>query len=99
MFKWMRNSNTDQPIDEQIELVLQEMTAAGVSSQEYPTYIKYLEQLSGIKAKRRRVPVSRDTMAYVFGNVVITLIIVVYEEKHVITSKAIGQLMKPRLDT
>lgn len=88
----MLTNDADAPIDEQITSILDEMTVVGVSSDDYPKYIGYLERLSAIKAKRRRDPLSRDAIAHIFGNLMGILIIVGYEQKHVLSSRAFEQL-------
>lgn len=92
--RWMLTNDSDTPIDEQITIVLGEMSSVGVSSDQYPKYMEYLERLNGIKAKRRRDPVSRDVVAQIFGNLMGILIIVAYEQKNVITSRAFGELIR-----
>lgn len=96
--KWKWWEQEPEPsIDEQITAVLNEMTKVGVDSPEYKTYMKYLERLNGMKAKNRKSPVSSDMVVQVCGYLAGVLIIVIYEEKHVITSKAFGDLPRPKL--
>lgn len=91
----MRNPfkiEVDTPLDEQITSVLNEMSTFGVDSEEYPTLLSHLERLYELKAKTRPEPVSRETMAVIVGNLTGILIIVAYEQHHVITSKAMNQI-------
>ena len=78
------------PLDEQIDAVLKSMTMATPESEEYDTLLKHLERLNELKTKQRRAPVSMDTLANVGGTLLGILMIVVYEQKHVWTSKAFG---------
>lgn len=91
----MRNpfkDDIDRALDSQIQKVLDEMDIYGVSEPEYPTKLSYLERLHDIRSKARPEKVSRDTVAAVLGNLAGILLIVAYEQKHVLTSKAIGQI-------
>lgn len=90
------NGKKAEALDEQIEAVLNEMREVGVTSEEYPTLMRYLEQLNEIKAKQRRDPVSRDTIALIVGGMIEVLIIVAYEQKNVLTSKALGLVIRPK---
>lgn len=84
------------PIDDQIKAILDEMQEIGVYSDDYPTMMTYLQQLNEIKAKGRRDRISRDTFAIVGGNLLGILLIVAYEQKHVMTSKGFSQLIRPK---
>lgn len=87
---------TDTSLDEQIGMVLQEMRSVGVNSDRYPVLMEYLERLNGLKVKNRQEPVSRDTIALVVGNLLGILLIVAYEQKHVIESRGFAQLIRPK---
>ena len=84
------------PVDALIDAVLEEMHKIGVTSDEYQKMMTYLERLYEIKAKDRQPPVSRDTIAIVAGNLLGILVIVAYEQKHVMTSKGFSQIIRPR---
>ena len=83
------------PLDPEIDAVLEEMQRVGVASAEYPKLMTYLAKLHEIKARDRQEPVSRDTMAMVAGNLLGILLIVTYEQKHVLTSKGLMQIIRP----
>ena len=83
-------------LDLQIDAILQEMEKIGVKSDEYPKMVTYLERLHELKAEERRPPVSRDTIALIAGNLAGILLIVAYEQKHVMNSKALPQILRPR---
>lgn len=85
-------------IDKQIQMVLVEMDDVGVESNRYPELITHLERLHDLKAKKRRDPVSRNTWAIIGGNLLGILIIVAYEQKHVITTKAQNMIIRPKMD-
>ena len=86
---WRKSSVVDEPIDR----VLTEMNTYGPDSPEYDKLVRYLERLNDVKAnERQHFVVSPDTIAIVLGNLVGILIIVAYEQKHVMTSKAMGYI-------
>lgn len=86
----------ETPVDVQIEFILNEMTLLGPDDEKYPNMLSLLERLYKLKAEKCRPPVSRDTIALIAGNLLGILLIVIYEEKHVLTSKGMNQLIKPR---
>ncbi len=67
-----------------------------VYSDEYSKLMAYLERLNEVKARERRDPVSRDTVALVVGNLVGILLIVAYEQKHVMSTKGFNQIIRPK---
>jgi len=83
-------------VDEPIARVLTEMNTYGPENPEFEKNLTYLERLQELKAgERRHFRVSPDTIALVLGNLAGIVIIVVYENKHVMTSKAMG-FIKPK---
>lgn len=83
-------------VDGQIDDVLSEMQTQGVTSEEYPKLLRYLEQLNDMRKDERRPPLSIDTIVTVAGNLLGILLIVAYEQKHVMTSKGLSQLIRPK---
>lgn len=96
VLRYILSNEPNTPLDEQIDAVLQEMKQAGVLSEEYTKLMVHLETLTGMKAKERRQPVSGDTLALIAGNLLGILLIVAYEQKHVMTSKGFGQIIRPK---
>lgn len=90
------SNDTASPVDDQIDAVLDEMGRAGVNSDEYPKLLTLLERLSELKEKQIREPLSRDTVAMIAGNLLGILLIVAYEQKHVMTSQGFKQIIRPR---
>ena len=89
-------SDRDERIDKLITRVTEDMEMYGPDSEEYSKLMKHLKQLTKLKAGNKPKPVSRDTMALIGGNILGILVIVIYEQKHVMTSKAFGTIMKPK---
>lgn len=86
----MKLFNKPSIVDEPIAEVLTSMNTFGPDSEEYPALIEHLDRLTKMKAEERRNRVSPDTMAIVAGNLLGILIIVAYEQKHVMVSKGLG---------
>jgi hypothetical protein len=83
-------------IDEPINRVLSDMNAYGPDSEEYTTLVRHLDHLVRLKQEEKRSRVSPDTMAIVAGNLLGILIIVAYEQKHVMVSKGLGFVLKTK---
>jgi hypothetical protein len=83
-------------LDEPIEKLLTEMNTYSPDTEEYRAAIEYMERLVRLKAEERRTRVSPDTMAIVVGNLLGILIIVAYEQKHVMVSKGMGLILKTK---
>lgn len=81
-------------IDPLIDEVITQMHTIGVDSPEYDNMLKYLERLKKLKTHERREIVSPDTIAIIVGNLAGILLIVAYEQKHVITSKGFTQILR-----
>ncbi len=95
MHRFFRNEKTT-PVDDLIESVLDEMRLVGVDSDEYPKLMTYLERLYEVKANERQSPVSRDTVALIAGNLMGILLIIAYEQKHIMSSKGFSQIIRPK---
>jgi hypothetical protein len=83
-------------VDEAIGDVLTQMNTYGVETLEYREAMDYLDRLMKMKAEERRFKVTPDTIAIIAGNLVGILIIVGYERGHVMTSKVMGFVIKPK---
>lgn len=95
MFKQFPSFKKQTPIDIQIAAVLKQMNEIGVADENYTKMMAYLERLEKVKAHERKPRISRDTMLLVAGNLLGIIVIVAYEQKHVITSKGFPQIIKP----
>ena len=83
-------------VDEAIGKVLTEMRTYDLDTKEYREAFEHLERLMRMRTEDRRNRISPDTMAIVIGNLVSVLIIVGYERGHVMTSKAMTYVVKPK---
>lgn len=91
-----KGKKTEPKIETPIEVVLKSMNEYGPESEEYPKLLSFLERLTEVKTKNRPPRVSHDTMFTVAGNLLGILIIVAYEQNHVMVSKALGFVNKTK---
>lgn len=93
---FIKSPKDQPPLDKIIDRVIAEMETYGPEADEYPTMLAYLERLSRLKTQSRSARVSPDTKATILGNLFGILIIVAYEQKHVMTSKGLSFILKPK---
>lgn len=93
-----QQSAEDKKLADLIDSVMNDMASYGPDSPEYPALVEHLQRLNELKTKDRPKRISPDTMALVAGNLIGILIIVAYEQKHVMTSKSLNFIMKPKTD-
>lgn len=96
MLRYFFTNDTTTPVDALIDGVLEEMHKEGVDSDRYPELLVYLERLTELKTKDRQAPVSKDTIALVTGNLLGILLIVAYEQKHIMSQKGFSQIIRPK---
>lgn len=91
-----RQSN-DEHLDSLIDRVVEDMEMYGPDSEEYSKLLKHLKALNKLKASKKRKRVSPDLVVGGLFNLLGILLIVAYEERHVITSKAPSMTQKFKL--
>jgi hypothetical protein len=84
-------------LNEQIERLLKRMSNTPVDDEAYPRMLTTLERLHALKTEHKPKRVSPDTVLIVVGNMLVTLVIIVYEQKHVFSNKAFNNQLKPKL--
>jgi hypothetical protein len=83
--------------DAPIAKVLQSMETFSPEDPEFTTLMAHLNELTKMKAaESAKSKVDANTMAIVGGNLLGILTIVAYEQKHVMTSKAMGFILKAK---
>lgn len=92
----MSTPENQEALDDLIERVTDDMLLFGPTHEEYPQLLNQLERLTKLKVQEKPERVSRDTLAVIAANLVGILIVVAYEQKHVMTSKAFGNILKPK---
>lgn len=92
MFKSLKSEGA-QKLSDAINRASCTLATCDVGSDEYSKTLSHLERLYTIKAEKRRNRVTPDTMLLVAGNLLGILVIVAYEQKHVLP-KALGFVPK-----
>lgn len=87
-----------QELQDAIDLALLELQAHKPYSVEYVKSLEQIEKLYKLRAPRPELqkPVSLDTVLTVAGNLTGIVMILGYERAHVLSSKALGMLIRPR---
>lgn len=89
MFTLRRNAEPSA-LDREITRVYTELNAGDTDSEHYATLLSYLERLNELKTQSRRKPASTDTWINAGAQFAGILVMVGWEQKHVITSKALS---------
>lgn len=84
-------------LDEEFDACLDEMSSVSTASEEYDKMVRNLERLHRLKMEEKCRKVSPDTKAVIAGNLLGILLILGYEKANVITSKALGFVLKGRV--
>lgn len=88
--------NEPHVLDAPIAKILLELETYGPETPEYKIAIKHLERLMKLKAKDSPRRISPDTMVSAASYLLGILIIVAYEQKHVLVSKGLSFIQKPK---
>lgn len=72
------------------------MKLIGPTHEEYPQLLSELERLTKLRELEKPKQVSRDTLWTVGGTLAGTALIILFETRHVMTSKAFGSFVKPK---
>lgn len=83
-------------LDKAIDKLYDKIDSVEPDSEEYDKYLEKLKKLEDLRDKSRSRRPSSDTVLLVVGNLAGIFIIVAYEHAHVMTSKAIGFIMKQK---
>ena len=91
------NQTPEKPdLDFLIDDCIDNMTSYTQDSVEYAKMTAQLEKLVKIKRSMRPDRPSADTLAVIAGNLAVALIVIGYEQKHVVTTKVLPFLAKVR---
>ena len=80
----------------EIAALMLDMDGLSKGGKEYSQRVKQLERLHTLLDNKKSCRVSPDTLAIIAGNALVALIIVAYEQKNVISTKAGSFMMKFR---
>lgn len=82
-------------LEKEISLVLDKLKKEDVGTEEYQNILDHLSKLYEMKQKDKS-SISPDTVAVVAGNLLGIILILKHEELNVITSKALGFVIRGR---
>ena len=89
-------SQTELKLDAEIRAALTQLADHDKTSEEYGTLVDRIAKLHKLKTEERPKQISPDTALVVVANIFGILWLTNYERENVITSKALGFVMKPR---
>ena len=95
MFKSLKSEEAKE-LSDAINRASCTLAACDVGSDEYSKTLSHLERLYMIKAENRKNRVTPDAILIVAGNLLGILVIVAYEQKHVLGSKALSFVTKAK---
>lgn len=88
------SKNEDQDLQKAIVRLYEEMSSHRPDSPEYAKITTQLTALYALKETNSKSRVSADTLAMVIGNLLGIVLIVGHERANVVTSKALGFVMR-----
>lgn len=91
-----KNNDDIKTLDELINSLSLQMDTHDAFSDEYATMADQLKKLYSMKHEKKANRPSADTLAVVAGNLAGILLILNFERAGVVTSKALGFIMKPK---
>lgn len=91
------NSVKKTDLDKAIDSVFQEMETVNADSEEYSKMVQQLETLYKIRSSTKDNRVDVNTVVTVAGNLLGIVMILNYERLHIVTTKALGFVMKTKL--
>ena len=83
-------------LDLEIDNLLEQLNECDPYSENYPKLLKSLEELIKIKTNKKK-SISPDTLLVVGGNLLGIMMILHHEQLNVITSKALGFVLRGRV--
>jgi hypothetical protein len=83
-------------LEDVIRAALKQLIDEPLGTDDYDRKVDQIAKLYDLKKHSASDKVSKDTLATVCANLAGILLILNYERMHVVTSKAVGFVMKPR---
>ena len=93
----MNKKDKRSNLEKEIDNVLERMSELDPDSKEYSAMVSNLEQHFRAKSKEKDRKISPDTLAVIAGNLLGIGLILTYEKANVITTKALGFIIKGRV--
>jgi hypothetical protein len=91
---WKQNKEKNAKLEEAKDQALDALLNYSAEDEEYHYILDSMERLRELDTPKRNGKASPDTKWMVLGNFGIVGFMIIYEQKHVIVSKATGFLMK-----
>jgi len=88
--------DTDPELSAEITRLYKQLSHFSGEDKEYAEIVKQLSNLYSLKEKDSKSQVSMDTLVMVAGNLLGIILVLDYERMHVVSSKALGFVMKLR---
>lgn len=88
-------SEADVVMDKAMLRILEDMEMFGPGTEKYQELLNQLDQFTKLRAPAKQ-KLSRDNLILVAGNLLGIVLIVAYEQKNVLTSKAQAFVLKPK---
>lgn len=85
-----------EPLDEILDDALAQLKEIKVSDPNYPAIMGHVHDLYKLKEQNAPKRVSPDTIAMVVGNLAGVALIVFHEQAHVVSTKALGFVLKTK---
>lgn len=93
----MFSSSLYTPLEVAVNRAIRSLNVYEAGSEEYREALDALVKLHKMKEDEKPNPVSKDTLIIVGANLLGILMVISHEHVNVVTSRAIGLLLKPRL--
>ena len=88
--------NYQRMLESELERALTAMRAEVVNGEEYVKRLNVVERLHGLMDDEKPRSLSKDTMLNVAANLIGIILIIKHESVNVVTSKALGFVIRPR---
>jgi len=96
MLKVFRRRKESEGFDDAIDRILLTLNENEVGDPAYTKAVVFLERIGEVRQKSEPSRDSRDTYMIVAGNILGILIIAFAEQNHVVVSKALSFVLKPK---
>lgn len=94
--KQLRLTRMPNTLDITIDEALKSLSKLDITTEEYAEAMDRVAELAKLKEKNSKSHVSPDTLAIVIGNLAGIVLILGYERAHVVTSKALGFVIRTK---
>lgn len=83
--------------EKEIDSVLDQLGALSADTEDYATAVKNLDVLCKASSYKKDSSISADTLITVTANILGIALVLGYEQAHVVTSKALSFIVKPKI--